>query len=622
MAEDSVPLPYWVENGRRVLYVTYKGDCRTVRIGGVNRLFATHPLAGVFSCVSPGDIVQLLPGTYWAPILFDEDTGNPPACKPVKLAELYGTPHAPITIRGLGASTSLNGGLGGVPHDSMLPQMKHFAFFKLADCAWIEFENLHVSSCWPTFLYIQDSSYVTVRDIVCTDSRYMVYARGQTSHHILLERNHWRQDPTNSVWRDILWLDSKRKRYFYYNGGIFGSYGISGSVVIRDNIIQDSFNGMRMKADKKARDSQNHNVEFYGNRLERVRDNPVEPERSAMNWWIHHNDIRDAHAWFSLDEVAGGYWYFFGNRGVSKDVPGTSLDPNRGGKVYKYDAEGPMPDKPVFAFNNSYWLRSSLIKEGATTLFTHRDNAVLFPPQTEPGPDQRFLGPNFMPDGWVPGVSFDHDLTNVPWPPKITDNAQEQNGRMDPEARFVDPDKHDLHLAGQTPRGCPVVFEPGADWPGRTRWTSGPDTPVGAYAASGRPVEGPAFVFLKPADGDEGYVEAPRLVRLETKGTRLTLSFSTPLAQAGPVHIRVKAGGTTAWVDAAASDRDLTAELPGAMAGRRVSKIWLPSGLQSADGEYATGWSSVFAGLRFYKSPDGPDPRPPEPVCFCDCGRE
>lgn len=622
MADASHPLPYWVENGRRVLYVTYKGDCRMVRSGGVDRLFVTHPLAAVFTCAAPGDIIQLLPGTYWPPILFDEDTGNPPACKPIKLADLSGRPHAPITIRGLGGQTALNGGLGGVPHDSMLPAMRHFAFFKLEGCSWMEFENFHVSSCWPSFLYLQDSSYITVREVVCTDSRYMVYARGEQCHHILLEKNRWRQDPTGAVWRDIAWLDSKQKRYFYYNGGLFGSYGIPGSVVVRHNVIEDAFNGVRMKADKKSADSQNHNVEIYGNRLERIRDNPVEPERAATNWWIHHNDIRNAHAWFSLDEVEGGFWYVFANRGVATDVPGPPSATHTGGKVYKYDDEGLMPDRPVFAFNNSYFLRGYLIMEGATSRLTHRNNAVLFTPWTGPGPDDRFAGAGFLPGQWPSGVSLDHDLSNVPWPAKIADNAQERHGAADPTARFVDAQAHDLRLAGQTPPGCPITFAPGTDWPGDAPWTSGPDTPVGAFTAGGHPVQGPAFVFLTPKKAPDGYAERPRLVRLEVAGARLTLLFSTPLAAAGPVQVRVKAGGKKVWVEARVNGRELTAALPDAVAGRNVSKIWLPSGLSAGDTRYVTGWASVFPGLRFYRSPDGPDVRPPEPVCFCDCDRE
>lgn len=649
MGEDSRPLPYWVENGRRVLFITYKGDCRYVHVDGRDLLFTTRTITDALYCVLPGDILQFLPGKYWPPILYDEDSCDPPACRPVKLYELCGQPDVPITIRGLGAATLLDGGLGGVPHDSMLPEMKHFAFFKLQDCAWIEFENFHVESCWPSFLYIQDSSYITVRGITAKDSRYLAYARGEGSHHILIENNHWRQDPTGSMWRDILWLDSKRKRYFYYNGGIFGSLSIPGSVVVRGNRICDAFNGLRMKADKKPAYPQNHNVEIYDNHMLRTRDNPVEPERAATNWWVHHNRIHNAHAWFSLDEVGGGFWYYFANTGWITDKPGTPLDPNRGGKVYKYDDGGSMPSKPVFFFNNSWWLCNSMIKEGATTYLKHRNNAVLFRdcltdpvPQDgramcplpeavrHPFPDgcggeDRFVGNGFMPDGWKPEVSFDFDLCNLPWPPRITANAQERNGVMDPGAAYEFPEQGDLRLAGGPPPGCEVMLEPGRDWPGEDRWSSGPGTPMGAYDASGELVEGPYFQFYAP-DGEEDYVEMPRLVRLTQKDGVLTLVFSTPLEQRGTLRLRVVAGKgqdkVKAWVDASVAGSALAAVLPAEMAWLAVTRVRIPDTLKGANGQYATLWSSVFGGLRFYLAGRVPAPRPPAPVCFCDCGRE
>ena len=312
---------------------------------------------------------------------------------------------------------------------------------------------------------------------------------------------------------------------------------------------------MRLKADKKKDKAQNHNVEIYGNRMLRIRDNPVEPERAATNWWVHHNEIHNAHAWFSLDEVAGGFWYVFANTGWITDKPGSQLDPNRGGKVYKYDAGGVMPTRPVFAFNNSYYLYNSLIKDGATTFLTHRNNAVLFrnslatsTPQDKdaqcPLPaavlrtfadgntgDERFLGDGFMPGGWTSQVSFDCDLTNIPWPPKIVDNHQEANGRVDTEAMFVDPDQGDLRLAAGPPRGCPLELAPGRDWPGAEAWTSGAATPMGAYGADGKPVAGPAFVFLKPEESDDGYTEMPRLVRIEQGRGELALLFFRSLGQ-------------------------------------------------------------------------------------------
>lgn len=646
MEDDLTPLPYGVENGRRVLYITYKGDCRMVHVDGRDLLFNTRTLAEALYCVRPGDILQLLPGKYWPPILYDEDSGAPPACHPVKLTEIKGWPEVPITIRGLGAATLLDGGLGGVPHDSMLPSMKHFAFFKLSDCAWIEFENFHVENCWPTFLYIEDSSYVTVRNVVAKDSRYMVYARGESTHHILLEHNRWRQDPTGSMWRDLLWLDSKKKRYFYYNGGIFGSYGISGSVVLRGNTLCDTFNGMRMKAEKSKADTQNHNVEIYDNTMLRTRDNPVEPESAATNWWMHHNRIHDAHAWFSLDEVKGGFWYIFGNTGWITDKPSSELDPNRGGKVYKYDKKGAMPTEPSFFFNNSYYLYNSLIKNGVTTRLTHVNNAVLFrdslpplAPQDEgvpcamplavrrPFPDghygvDRFVGPDFMPYGWDPTVRFDWDLTNLPWTPKIVDNAQEQSGISDPVAAFEGPDAGDLRLVGGPPRGCPVILRAGEDWAGTEDWSSGTDTPIGAYDENAELVDGPAFVFMKPELPNDEYTEMPRLVRLDVRSEAVVLTFSTPLKGPGPVRLLLKIADGKFWADAVLAGRTLTVALPDSVAGMKLKKIWLPDTLQGENDEYATLWSSVFAGLRLYAAGREPGVKPPKPVCFCNCGEE
>lgn len=623
---DAAPLfPHGEENGRRVLYITYKGDCRLVDRGADRppALVQTRTLQDALSCVYPGDILQLLPGKYWPPILFDEETGNPPACKPIKLADLRGRSRAPITIRGLGARTILDGGLGGVPRDSMLPDMRHFAFFKAQGCAWLEFENLHVASCWPCFLYLQDSSYVSVRRVTCADSRYMVYARGGGCHHILLEDNHWTQDQTGSIWNDLLWLDSKRKRYFYYNGGIFGSLGIPGSVVIRRNTVRDAFNAMRMKAEKGCGDSQNHNVEFYENTLERIRDNVVEPERSAVNWWVRHNRIRDAHAWFSLDEVEGGFWYFFGNRGVALNAPGTALDPNRGGKVYKYDKKGPMPAKPVFAFHNSLLLRASLFKGGNTTRLGHYANAVLFAARGEderPAEDDRFAGRDFLRKAWPREVRLDGDLTNVPFPARLAALGQERHGAADPQARFENPDAWDLRLARGGRPGVPVHLRPRRDWPGRRAWRSPDNALAGAYDAQGNLLEGPAFVFLRPRKPLEGYAERPRLVRLRRDGLALRLYFSTRLAP-GEATLRLGAGEARAQAVARVEDRALTLELPAEFAGRELTEVLLPVGFQGADGQRVTAWASVFAGLGVYGD-DEDEPGPPTPVAFCDCGRE
>ena len=145
---------------------------------------------------------------------------------------------------------------------------------------------------------------------------------------------------------------------------------------------------------------------------------------------------------------------------------------------------------------------------------------------------------------------------------------------------------------------------------------------MGAYGADGRPVAGPAFVFLKPEEGDDSYTEMPRLVRLAEGKAELTLTFSAPLASLYPVRIRVKAGKGKEWVDAIVSGRVLQVKLSKELAGRSIKRIWLPDDLKGVDGEYVTLWSSVFAGLKLYKTGEVSRVAPPRPVCFCDCGAE
>ncbi len=583
------------ENDRRVLYVTYKGDPRRV----CGRMTLTRTLDDVFNYVAPGDIVQLLPGKYWPPILYDDQTGSPPACRPIVLTEICGKPERPITVRGMGWRTELTGGLGGVPHNSMLPDSTHFAFFKLFDCNWLEFEHFAVDSCWPSFIYMENSTYVTVRCVTAEDGRYLVYARGENTHHVLLEGNHWRQDPTGSMWADLAWIDSKKRRYYYYNGGLFGSYGIPGSVVIRNNLICDAFNGVRMKVKSDQTPSANHNVEIRGNTFLRIRDNPVEPERGATNWWITGNTIVDAHAWFSLDGVGGSNWYYLGNTGWQATKPGEcAWDANQGGKIYKFDPTGPFPDGNVFAAHNSWQIDFCMIKEGTTRYFTHVNNAVLFgrpegwsPPDGGeccgplpgcfcPGPGRKPCAEPCAEDNtaggkeelsvlcqgnpcreslvceeftWDKTLVFHNDLTNRPFAQVLLANGQEQPPLYFADACFSNPVLGDLHVANPlpVPSAEEMVFRKGKEWAGDYDWMSPQGSIVGAMQPGGTRFQGPPFVFMVPAEPFGGYVERPRLTGLDPvrantevnataaaacpKPGLLTLYFSAPLCDKAPL---------------------------------------------------------------------------------------
>lgn len=605
----------------RLIYATSQGDRRFVDGVAVDTL----PLAAAVAAAQPGDTVQLLPGGYFPPTLIDPD--NPARSEPLslELRGLAGREDAPVTIRGLGSATAFFGEGKAEIADSRLPTADQFAFFKLFDCQWIVFENFDVAGCWPTFCYMENSRYVTVRGVRAFDGRYVVFARGEGCHHILLEGNRWRQDPTGALWRDISWEAVKREDltgYFYYNGGFFGSVNISGSVIFRDNTLCTAFNGLRLKADAAKGDRLNHNVEITGNRFHRLRDNPVEPERTAVNWYVSGNRIANAHAWFSLDGVAGGFWYFCGNTGFFNDKQGQPQGDNTGGAVYKFDEKGDMPDRCVLAAFNTFFLRANLIKEGRTRHFRHADNVVLFctpadlrrydpePPCPFPGtcpdpcapspatadpetfgcvaPDQPgpslVAAPNFLKAPDKDAISFDGDLTNRPWPAAFGPAGFEGGGRVDPGVRFQNPFAGDLRLAGPALPAAPVVLRAGQDWAGDYDWKSPERAVAGAAQPGGAPSPCPPFVFCMPTNPAPGYDEAPRPVALSQDRGRLVVHFSRPLARGTAEAIVSDRRGETVTVAGPTAGTRLFLDLPGPWR-RRAAGVAVPADLVGADGQ-------------------------------------
>jgi hypothetical protein len=604
----------------RILYATCRGDRRFVDGVAVDTLSLTDAVAAA----GPGDTVQLLPGAFFTPTDIDAEDPNVALPKPIVLRDVAGTAEAPVVIRGLGARTSLRGEGKAEVAEARLPTADQFAFFKLFNCEWIVFENFDVAACWPTFLYLENSRYVTARNITATDGRYLIFARGEASHHLLVEGIHWRQDPTGSVWRDIAWESVKREDnlgYYYYNGGLFGAVDISGSVVIRRNTLCQTFNGLRLKANAKKADRLNHNVEVYGNRFHDIRDNPVEPERTAVNWHVHDNVIVNAHAWFSLDAVGGGFWYFCGNKGYFNDRQGQPEGDNTGGAVYKFDEEGSMPDRPVLAAFNSFFLRSNLIKEGRTKHFNHLDNVVVFctprdlagydpdppcpfptgcpdpcapsPPLADPesfgcvapdAPGRSFVAaPNFLNDPAGDALRFDGDLTNRPFPEAFGPAGFETAGRSDPGVRFVAPFDGDLRLAGPDLAGGPVVLRAGLDWPGDYDWRPPSGAVAGAMQPHGARPPVPPFVFCPPANPAPGYDEAPRPVALSFEDDSLVVHFSRPLA----------AGTVTAVVEDRHGRRQVSGRTQGTRLFLDVARtplheavmVALPADLAGVDGK-------------------------------------
>lgn len=513
---------------------------------------STTSLQSALQNAQPGTTIQLTPGTYSG----------------AHVIQAHGRQGKPITIRGLGQDTIYDG--------KLQPTQTGYCLV-VQDSAWINITNLHFRNCWPAAIAIADSAYLSLRALYAEGSRVMVYAKGLATHHLLVENSSWNQDPSGRVWRSIPWEESHHGKHRYFNGAMLYTNHILGSVVFRHNQIKNAFNGIQLVGDGDSAPAQNRNIEIYHNHFENIRDNPIEPENSAENLWIHHNSIKNAHALFSFTGVAGGNWYIFRNTGWFDERPGGPG--HNSGKIFKFDRHGPFPSKPVQVFNNSWYSHSPLIAGGEPRNFKHWNNAIYFE------------GPKQVARNWHFNSESDYNLSNLELKLPSGDTPQYQHSVVNQGNFFVDRNRGDFRLSGDSPaidRGKIIEL---FDWRSEYRG-SAPD--IGAFEGNDQPA-GPPFRFDPSA-----YREYPRIVRADLRPVKLRLYFSTPLQAQAAVRVRLAAvGGATQVLSCTAESYQLTCPIAEPVSLNNIVEIALPKALSGSDGLPLTLWASPQQAFAF-----------------------
>lgn len=615
-----------------------------------------------------GSVIRLQPGTYrleenGPPLSFKNVTGTSEDC--------------PVVLEGSGARTVVDGArdmaghyfrqvvsgrsgldqiefveredaVPGIPADA-LPREDLVNCFKIKRASWIVIRHLAIRNCWPSALFIRDASYITVTGLELTGATYAIAIFGR-SHHILVEETRWDQDPSGKIWSDLPWGVVHHGSRGYLNGALVGGKNLSGSIVIRDNFIRNAFNGVRIKSAvcrTPVSCDRNLNVEIYGNTFEFIRDNPIEPEGYASNWWVHHNRIRNAHAWFSLNGVYGGPHFIFANTGWFDDVPGRGCDESkwahdvnpagvpttdkdcaghRLGKVLKL---GNSLGLPTYVFHNSWYLRSPLTGGGRSGRLRHWNNAIAF---CEPKPDDEVCLPTpFFSE--IEGDSFDgakithsnyriddhefrNDMSNHPdYPKRLSGAGYLVHGRYARDLGFADPARGDFRLTPESQlrgAGCALTWiDTHALACGKAPADRAAD--IGAFQGDRR-LKGPSFRHRDPPGApDTPYVERPRIVGITwptPDAKRLILSFSVPIAhasRAARVELALKGPNEMRVGRCLVADTDpwsLTCDVPGEMVDEAtVEQILLPRDLVRRDGAGArvTLWAAPDNRLGFFE---------------------
>ncbi len=506
----------------------------------------TLKLEDALLSIKPGNRLLLLPGEY----------------KNNYSLNLIATEKEPILIEGIPGNSHI---VGTAP-----PTISGPPCFLIENSEWIVFQNLQVRECWPHAFKIKNSRFLTFRNLNVVGSRRVIEALGQDSHHLLIENNQWVQDSTGAIWRDLPWAEMHHGQYQYFNGAFFASQDIGGDVIFRNNYLDTAFNALRSKDSYQDQESgRNLNFEIYGNVFRHIRDNPIEPEGHAHNWFIHHNHIDGAHAWFSFDGVRSHGIYIFSNTAHSLEKYGIPGD-HSSGKIFKFLLGDEKNEGEIYLFHNSFITRQNLIGGGATHSLRAWNNIFAI---TKEGSiiDWR---------NWQSNYQFDHNLyVHKNFHRDLQAIGQEENGiAADPKFRS------DFSVSIFSPaRNSGKVFEL-LGWNNQTN-DSKPN--IGAFE-NGKRVKGPAFRAVNAPYGSR-----LRIVDVRFENSKLHIYFSRPLLTQPELILNFNSGDN--YFSRRCEFDNYKISCPNFSENRwsRVEKVFLPSDLRGAEGEVVTLWGSI-----------------------------
>ena len=647
-----------------IIYAVPNGDWRLMlqrfepqAITGPDGRPVSGPVMGLREALArayPGVTIQLLPGVYTP----DTPTGGIHFPRD-------GVPDFPITLRGMGSATVIDGRtemskivstIFGADEQGALqvPDFLHGVHcLSLDDNQWIVVENLTFLRCADAAVFTVDSQYITLRQSTIIGGLYGFFARGTGSHHLLVEDNVWIQDPSQAMWSRYHWCEYKYGRLKAQAGALFASLDIPGGVIVRRNKVHNVFNGVRMDVSSQMRAQRgmlgklNTNVEVYDNEFSFTRDNVLEPEYDATNWWFYGNRIRNAHAWFSFDGLYGGRWYLYDNVGWFDDKPSRECavngeckkwqeksptlcaDLHDGGRVFKFRPDGRYAPGPLYIFNNSWYLRTSLIKDGRLGYIGHWDNAIAFcRPEDYPDGLCEGVKPFFNGFMWdTDNYAFNHDLSNHPdFPAGLRARGYRVSGISVSPSRplFSDAAHGDFSLVEGSPgRGAGCIID--EDERGLLECldprptATAPDIGAPEGGAAGPAVD---FIFY---DGGL-YPEPPRIVRVDLPrpestadgtGARLRIVFSTPIRLMGSdLRVDFDYGDAAATVSSDTcrySDRELTCPVSAMLPTAPLRHVYVPDAIVGPTGLLATTWGSVSAAIAFPNRYGNENPGEPSP---------
>lgn len=188
---------------------------------------------------------------------------------------------------------------------------QNLAIINIMNSSNITIEGLTLLYGSSANISISNSQNITINNVDFFGSTYAIHADGENTKTIHVTNSSWVQDTSegNILWNILSWEHAHHGYGYFLNGAFFGSINIAGDILIAHNKIRDAFNVVRMNFKPErcthslCANNINRDVFVIENTMHRIRDNAIEPEKLANGTWVIANNLIEAHADISLDNV-------------------------------------------------------------------------------------------------------------------------------------------------------------------------------------------------------------------------------------------------------------------------------------------------------------------------------
>ena len=217
----------------------------------------------------------------------------------------------------------------------------------------------YARGAWPRAIYLDNGRDVTVRNCTFRYSDKAVFVRG-TAHRFTFEDNECYDALDQLTWDAI-----KSGTYMEAASSLLIANTAPGprQVVVRNNHFHDLFDGAALNLGRGVLAEGTCDWDFYGNVIERIRDDALEVDEYASNVRIFDNLIAQAHIAFSLARAHTGPVFVLRNLVRNLGVLSDSTADNTS-SGFKFNANKPNPVGLLFVFHNT--VHANLSKPDST----------------------------------------------------------------------------------------------------------------------------------------------------------------------------------------------------------------------------------------------------------------